>query len=142
MIDQGWVRKILNLPNLKMDKGEYPKKDSLINVLSYISRKAGKFGRISGSYIKVQNKYESILAFCKNRISMNNIRVKEPYDLFSYSCLHFVKGAMEAAGLETPWLVDPRPVSYILEIQESFNKLEFAPQSKTLTIPKEIKLAI
>jgi len=39
---------------------------------------------------------------------------------------------MEAAGLSTPLLVDPRPVSYIAEIRGSFTPLDYNPRSREL----------
>lgn len=54
-----------------------------------------------------------MLRYSQNRMAMNNSPNRESYDLFSYSCLHLMQGVMKAAGVNTPWLLDPRPVSYI-----------------------------
>jgi len=106
----------------------------LISLLKIISRKSGKRGRISGAYIKVENKYDAMLKFSQNRMGMNQNPNREAYDIFSYSCLHFMKGVMDVAGISTPWLLDPRPVSYIQEIQDEHSVLEYFPSSNTLNI--------
>lgn len=130
----GWVKKIQNLPNVKVDKNGIVTEQSLINVLMIVSRKAGKLGRISGAYIEVENKYDAMLRFSQNRMALNKKPNRESYDLFSYSCLHFMQGVMKAAGINTPWLLDPRPVSYIEEIQDEFSALEFTPSNNKLKI--------
>lgn len=129
----GRVKKAQNLPDVKIDKNGVTEQ-SLISVLKIISRKAGKLGRISGAYIKVENKYDAMLSFSQNRMAMNQNPNREAYDIFSYSCLHFMKGVMEIAGVSTPWLLDPRPVSYIKEIQDEHPSLEYTPSSNKLNI--------
>lgn len=99
-----------------------------------ISRKAGKGGRISGAYIEVENKYDAMLKYATTRMAMNNNQNRERYDITSYSCVHFIKGVMETAGIDTPWMLDPRPNSYIEEIQDDYPKLEYRPSNNKLTI--------
>lgn len=100
----------------------------------FINGKSGKRGRISGAYIEVENKYNAMLAYAQNRMRMNFDKNRDRYDIVSYSCLHFMKGVMEAAELDTPWLIDPRPVSYIREIQHNYPNLEYIPSQHKLII--------
>lgn len=130
----GWVKKIQNLPDVNVGENGNITEQSLINVLKAISRKAGKLGRISGAYINVENKYDAMLNFSQSRMALNKKPNRESYDLFSYSCLHFMQGVMKAAGVSTPILLDPRPVSYIEEIQEEFSALEYTPSNDKLKI--------
>lgn len=132
----GWVKKILNLPDVKIDSKGALVENSLKNVLQVISRKAGKNGRISAAFIEVENKYEAMLKYATIRMALNNDPNRERYDIATYSCVHFIKGVMEAAGLDTPWMLDPRPNSYIKEIQDDFPILEYRPSNKVLTIKK------
>ncbi len=128
----GWVRKIINLPDVIIDSSGGVDKHSLKNTLQVISNKAGKGGRISGAYIEVGNKYEAMFNYAQVRMAMNSDPNRERYDITSYSCLHFMKGVMEVAGVDAPWMVDPRPTSYIVEIQDDFLDLEYS--NKKLTI--------
>ncbi|MCP4118033.1 MAG: hypothetical protein GY737_22060 [Desulfobacteraceae bacterium] len=132
----GWIKKILNLKDVRIGSNGKIDEFSLADVLLIISRKAGKGGRISAAYIEVDKKYDAMLAYAENRRLMNVDKNRERYDIVSYSCIHFIKGVMEAAGLDTPWLIDPRPVSYIEEIQEDYPELQYIPSQNQLIIEK------
>lgn len=62
---RGQVRK-LPIRDVKM-QGGHPSKTSLSYTLSQISAKTGQGGRISGAYIQVPNKYQSMLAYAQKR---------------------------------------------------------------------------
>lgn len=130
----GWVKKVLNLPDAKINADGIFEENSLKKILQVISAKAGKGGRISGAYIKVENKYEAMLRYATTRIAMNSDTNRERYDITSYSCVHFMKGVIEAAGVDTPWMLDPRPNSYIREIQDDYPSLDYRPSSNKITI--------
>ncbi len=130
----GWVKKILNLNDARIGSDGKVEISSLSKILRIISRKAGKRGRISGAYIEVEGKYEAMLAYAKKRMNMNLLKNRESYDIISYSCLHFMKGVMEAANLNTPILIDPRPTSYIKEIQEDYPAFEYNPSHSKISI--------
>lgn len=130
----GWVRKIQNLPNVKLDPNKDINEDSLKIALKYISTKAGKKGRISAAFIKVENKYELMLKYAQTRMALNRVPGREKYSVTSYSCVHFMKGVMDAAGIDTPWMLDPRPVSYIEEVQDDYPSLEYDPKGNKLKI--------
>ncbi len=130
------MKKILNLPDAKINSNGTLVESSLQNILRLISGKAGKGGGISGAYIGVENKYDAMLKYATTRMAMNNNPNRERYDITSYSCIHFMKGVMESTGIDTPWMIDPRPSSYIKEIQDDYPKLEYRPSSNKLTINK------
>jgi len=136
----GWVKKILKLPDVKIDSNGDITEQSLSNVLQVISMKAGKRGRISAAYIKVENKYGEMLKFSQHRMGMNSNPNREHYDIISYSCIHFIKGVMTAAGVDTPWMLDPRPISYIEEIQDDYPALEYRPSDNKFIIKKPTTL--
>lgn len=41
---------------------------------------------------------------------------------------------MAAAGIETPWLLDPRPNSYIGEFRDEYPDLDYNPRTRELNI--------
>jgi len=133
----GWVKKMLNLPDVTINSSGVVEQ-SLSRVLKVISDKAGKRGRISAAYIEVDNKYQAMLDYAQHRIALNSNPNRERYDIASYSCVHFMKGVMEAAGVDTPWMLDPRPTSYIEEIQDDFPVLEYMPSNNELTIKEAV----
>lgn len=128
----GAVRK-LNIRDVTMQKG-HPSRLSLSYTLSQISVKSGQGGRISGAYIEIPNQFESMLAYAKKRHLDNNNPKRKPYDLFSNSCNHFMKGVLEAAGVKLPYMIDPRPNSYIEEIREEYPDLDYVKASHSLKV--------
>ncbi|GAA6167144.1 hypothetical protein [Sessilibacter corallicola] len=120
----GIVVKARNLPDAKIINGELDIK-SLKSPLDYISRISGQAGRIHGVYIELKNKYQTMLEYAQNRKAQNANLKRTPYNLTSNSCIHFVKKVTEAAGVETPWMVDPRPNSYIGEFRDEYPDLDY-----------------
>jgi len=128
----GAVRK-LSIRDVIM-QSNHPTKASLSYTLSQISAKSGQNGRISGAYIVVPNQYKAMIAYAKKRQMDNKNLKRKPYDLFSNSCNHFMKGVLDAAAIDTPYMLDPRPNSYIEEIRSDFKDLDYIKSSHTLTI--------
>jgi len=128
----GAVRK-LTIRDVAMQKG-HPTKVSLSYTLSQISVKSGQGGRISGAYIEMHNQYKSMLAYAKKREIENKNIKRKPYDLFNNSCNHFMKGVLEAAGVDVPYMLDPRPNSYIEEIRNDFKDLDYSKASHALIV--------
>lgn len=131
---QGWVKKMRNLPDLNKSSDGSFTRSALINVLHTIAAKAGKGGRISAAYIEVEGKFQSMLAYAQKRMALNSKPSRESYQTLSYNCGHFMKGVMDAAEVDSPWMIDPRPNSYIEEIQDDYPKLEYWPSSNKLSI--------
>lgn len=109
---------------MKIIKGEVVV-SSLKKPLDFISRISGQSGRIQEVYIEVENKYQAMLDYAIKRKSQNANPKRKPYDLASNSCIHFTKKVTEAAGVETPWMIDPRPNSYIGEFRDDFPDLDY-----------------
>jgi len=102
--------------------------------LRQISRIAGQGGHIQGVYIEVENKYTAMLNYVEGRKAMNSKPKRRAYDLLSNSCIHFVKRVTEIAGVATPWILDPRPSSYIGEFRDDFPDIDYNNQADILTI--------
>jgi hypothetical protein len=128
----GAVRKI-TIRDAIMQNG-HPTKASLSYTLSQISVKSGQNGRISGAYIEVPNQYKSMLAYAEKRYIENTNPKRKTYDLFTNSCNHFMKGVLEAAGVALPYMLDPRPNSYIDELRNQFKDLDYSKAGHTLKV--------
>lgn len=131
----GLVVKAANLPDVKISNGRIEIK-SLIKPLDFISRVSGQSGRIHGVFIEVESKYQKMLDYALLRKSQNSNPKRKPYDLTSNSCIHFVKQVVEKASLTTPWMIDPRPNSYIGEFRDDYDDLDYSPKNKVLKIER------
>lgn len=120
----GLVVKARNLPDAVVKNGKIDL-TSLKKPLSFISRISGQSGRIQGVYIEVENKYDAMLGHAELRKSQNASPARRSYDLISNSCIHFVKEITEKAGVRTPWMVDPRPNSYMGKFRDDFPDLDY-----------------
>jgi len=58
----------------------------------------------------------------RNLRAQNESMDKEAYDLTDNSCGTFVNDVLKAGGVNTPWLLDPRPNSMIGEWQDEGNQ--------------------
>lgn len=120
----GLVVKARGLPDVKISNGNIDLV-SLKKPLAFISRVSGQSGKIHGVYIKVEGKYDAMLKHASFRKNQNGNPKRIPYDILTNSCIHFVKEVAEKAGVSTPWMIDPRPSSYIGEFRDDFPDLNF-----------------
>lgn len=120
----GLVVKARNLPDAVVKNGKIELL-SLKKPLSFISEISGQSGRIQGVYIEVENKYDAMLGHAELRKSQNTFPNRKPYNLMTNSCIHFVKEITVRAGIATPWMVDPRPNSYMGEFRDDFPDLDY-----------------
>ena len=116
------------VPDVRMGFDGHPTKVTLGGSLTKVSIEAGHGGRISGAYIPVPGKFPAMLAYAQRRIRENGNRNREPYSILKNSCIHFTKAVLEAAAVDTPVMIDPRPNSYIEELRDEFPKLDFVRQ--------------
>ncbi|HPF26758.1 MAG TPA: RHS repeat-associated core domain-containing protein [Steroidobacteraceae bacterium] len=114
------------VPNVKMGENNRPTPESFRRVLNVISARAGHGGRISGAYIQ-NSSYAQMLAEALRRMGQNGDPNREPYNLTDNSCITFVRDVLEAGGVDTPWMIDPRPNSYIEELRDDFPHVNFRP---------------
>lgn len=123
----GLTRRV-KIPDVTTDGSGDPTRKSLINVLERISRIAGHHGRIEGAYIHLPDKsYEKMLAFAKRRVADNRRPERKPYSVLSNSCMHFAMEVAREGGADIPWILDPRPNSFIEEMQSNHTPLSFIP---------------
>lgn len=130
----GEIRKRL-VPDVRIDRlTKKPETKSLAAVLKVISQKAGQNGHISGAYIEAPGVFSKADSYAQSRLNENGNSSRESYEILSNSCLHFMKLTLEAAGISTPWLVDPRPNSYIEELRSDYPDLDYSPKTNLVTI--------
>lgn len=129
---RGLVRKH-NISNVLIGKNGKPTKKSLETVLAEISVKAGQRGKIQGAYIELPTgAFEKMLDYTSRRMSQNGNPHRAPYELFSNSCLHFMKQTAEAGGAYMPVVIAPQPAGYIIEVRFHRNELDLDQGSVTI----------
>jgi len=119
----GIVRK-RTIPNVVMGKDGRPTPESLNKVLSSISNQSGQGGRISGAYIK-NDKFAEMNNYAVKKKAQNRNPKREHYSLSSNNCAHFMKDVLEAGEVDPPWIIDPRPNSYIEELRDDYPKIDY-----------------
>jgi len=127
----GLVVKARNLPDAQVKNGKV-ELVTLKKTLAFISRASGQSGKIQGVYIEVDNKYDAMLKHAELRKFQNSNPKRRPYNLLANSCIHFVKEITQRAGVANPWMLDPRPNSYIGEFRNGFPDLDY--KNDTLVI--------
>jgi hypothetical protein len=127
----GIVKKIRRLPDARVREGKLVY-TSLKKPLAKISRVSGQSGAIQGVYIEVENKFKAMLNYANKRKLQNGNPKRKPYDLLTNSCIHFVKEVVQQAGVDTPWMIDPRPNSYIGEFRDDFPDLDYKKGKLTI----------
>ena len=129
----GLVRKLL-IPDAKVSKNGILDQTSLKPVLKSIAKQSGQGTRISGAYIEQSNGYQKAFDFVEGQKKQNTNTKRKAYGLTDNNCGTFMQETLDAAGVDTPWMLDPRPNSYIEELREKFRDLDYDPNSDTLTI--------
>lgn len=103
-----------------------PTANSLLDCLKQLSRTTGQGGRIEAAYVELPSgTFAMMLAYCQKRVGQNTDPSRTPYSLTSHSCITFAKEVLDAAGVATPALVDPRPIGYVEKLQDSFPALSY-----------------
>ena len=136
---RGRVRRRV-VTNVALGPAGRPTKRSLTRTLSDISHQAGQGGRVQGVYVEKSKKHPSIdytklLTYLQEKKRQYDGAGSDEAELYrrdTNNCMHFVKRTLEAAGVDTPWLLDPRPVSYIAELTEEFPTIGYEPKTSTL----------
>ena len=129
---KGVVRRV-PVPDAKVSSNGVELK-SLIPALKKVCQVAGKGTRIEGVFLEALGVFESLNKRAMMQKSQNSNPKRRVYDLTSNSCIHFVKNLVEAAGKDTPWMIDPRPNSYIGEFRNDYRDLDFFPKTNQLVI--------
>lgn len=130
--NRGLVRTV-KVADVKISGGK-PDWKTLKPALARVSKVAGQGGRIEAVLIEVNGKFADMEKYATGRMKQNSNPKRAPYHLLSNSCVHFARGVVDAAGADTPWMLDPRPNSYIGEFQDKYPDLTFQPRGSRLEI--------
>jgi hypothetical protein len=122
----GLTRRI-PVSDVLIGKNGKPTAETLLKTLKQISTEAGQGGRIVAAYIEVPGKYDEMLRYVTTQALENSNPKREPYDLTRHSCMHFSQAVVQAAGIKTPPIFDPRPINFIEEMRAKFPPLDFSP---------------
>lgn len=129
---KGVVQRI-PLPDAKVDQNGVIL-SSLIPPLQKICARSGQCGRIEGVFIEANDVFSKLNQMILVRQFQNNSPMRKQYNLTNNSCIHFVKWVVKASGKDTPWMIDPRPNSYIGEFRDDYRDLDYSPKTKILKI--------
>lgn len=115
----------IDVPDVVMAKDGRPTPKSMERLLSAVSKKAGHGTRVEGAYVQ-SDSYAKMVGYAKGRVAARSDPNREPYGLTDNNCATFMQQTLEAGGVDTPWMVDPRPNSYIKELQSDFARVQQA----------------
>lgn len=114
------------IPDVRIVPGGRPTGATLRSALSRIALLAGQGSRIVAAYIELDlGAFDRMLARAQTRMGDNARPRRTPYDMFTNSCLHFVKEVADAGGAGMPTVRDPRPSGYIDRVRATFPDLDF-----------------
>ncbi len=116
--------KTYRVPNVTMDSETgMPTAASLGRVLALIAKKSGQSGDITAAYI-ANDEFRAMVDYAESIMAQNSNKDRRKYDALTNNCTHFMKRVLEAGGVDTPWMLDPRPNSYIDELRDQYMKLQ------------------
>jgi hypothetical protein len=121
------------VPNLVLSRGRYTLTD-LGRVLRRVSGSAGQRGLVKGVMIAAPGRFKTMLDYAEKRRAENANPSRPPYNLFLNSCLHFAKQVVEAAGVDMPAVLDPRPLGYMERLEAHYPDVHYDPRLKAVTI--------
>ena len=137
---KGRVRSF-SVPNVNIDNSGQPTNESLNNVLRFISRKAGKNGRIDGAYIK-SDSFDEMNEYAKSKMNESNFgnpnykKERKPYNLINNNCGTFTVDVIKQdPSVDIPWIVNTTPNNIVSEFQEEGNaRVLYSPDTNSTTI--------
>jgi hypothetical protein len=117
--------------DVKMGPDGKPTKESLDKLMKDVSRKAGQGGKVEAAYFDTTNQEtKNMNKHALDNKAQNESKDKEASSLLDNNCGTFVNETLEAGGVDTPWLLDPRPNSMIDEWQDEADfefEFDFTP---------------
>jgi hypothetical protein len=122
-----------SVPNVVMDKKTgQPTEKSMANLLRAVSKDAGKGTRVEGAYVRDDN-FRGMADYAEKRLKANNDPNRPEYSIMNNNCGTFAQDVLKAGGKDTPMMIDPRPNSYVGELQSHFeNRVSFDPKTGKL----------
>ncbi len=125
------------VPNVVMDNDTgLPTEESLRKVLWKIANKSGQGGMITAAYIHDDN-FKAMMDYAESVRQQNKNPNRKSYSIWANSCNHFMKSVLNAGGVNTPSMFDPRPNSYIEELRDLYPNLEYSISNSGVTFTVE-----
>jgi RHS repeat-associated protein len=119
------------IPDVIIGADGRPTAESLNKVLQTISNKSGKGQEIEGAYIE-SDKFKEMNDYAQSKLKENTDTQREPYSITGNNCGTFAADVInQDESLNTPTILDPRPVSIIDEYQDNFTPLDYDPKQGT-----------
>jgi RHS repeat-associated protein len=121
----------IGIVDVTMGADGNPTAESMQALMKDLSVKAGQGGRVEGAYFESSDAQTRAMNVQARTVkSQNESAAKQPYSLTGNNCGTFVNDVLGAGGVNTPWLVDPRPRSMIGEWQTSGARVSYDPSEK------------
>ncbi|MCQ2217739.1 MAG: RHS repeat-associated core domain-containing protein, partial [Paludibacteraceae bacterium] len=134
-IQRGIVRNY-KVSNVNIKDG-MPTAKSLNKTLSKISEYSGKNQRLEGAYVKSDN-FKAMNDYAQKRLSENNKKNRTPYSIYTNNCGTFADEVIKQdKKVDSPTLVDPRPVSMIDEYQDVFPEIHYSKEGTKIELPNK-----
>ena len=99
------------VPDVVMGKNGRPTDASLRRTLEAVSQKSGQGGTVQGAYVPGAD-FRRLDTFAKEQMKAADNK-ETSYSLSGNNCGTFMQETIEAGGADMPWMIDPRPNSYI-----------------------------
>ena len=110
------------VPDVTMGKDGRPTDASLNRTLNVISQKAGQGGAIQAAYVPGAD-FKKMDSFARDQMRAADAK-ETSYSLTGNNCGTFMQQTIEAGGAEMPWMIDPRPTSYIDEVRDDYKPID------------------
>ena len=134
--DCGQIRRKI-VPDVDLDEHDNPTPASLAKLLESISTQSGQRGRIEAAYVENAS-FSEMAEYVENRLGEDPC--DNPYSLFSNSCGTFARDVIEAGGASMPTMSDPRPNSYVQEVQNVYPDVHYNPGDSEVGIESSTSL--
>jgi len=84
--------------------------------------------------IPVPGKFAAMKDYAEKRMAQNANPARKPYSIMTYNCMTFAEEVVSAAGVDMPFQIDPRPVSYMQKLEELYTNIDYDPRTKKTTL--------
>lgn len=105
-----------------------------------LSKTSGKEQRLEGAYVR-SNNFKVMNDYAKGKLAENNKKNRTPYSILTNNCGTFADDVIKQdKNVDTPTLLDPRPVSMIGEYQSEFPKVHYSKEGIAIELPHKTVL--
>jgi hypothetical protein len=125
------IVKHYSIPDAIIGADGRPTAESLNKILTAISQKSGNGQRIEGAYFE-SDKFKEMNEYAQGKLKENADPNRDPYSVTGNNCGTFACDVVnQDADVNTPYIVDPRPVSIVEEYQDNLTPIKYNPGEGT-----------